>query len=316
MDELWQRYRTFWTPVLIGLGAFLVGIIAVHILSDNPARAQDRMQQGDRRLKRMLMPDARKATVHKERGDALAADNVGWATRLNQTGEASQDVVDAAAEQALRAAILRGAEAQEASVPARLKSRFEDDEVAAHKALLRYERLRAQHVEALRGGDPNVAFSRLLSDTWNDLRVRANRADVELNAEQLGFGSIGSVSRATLPGRVLNLALVARICDAAIRHGVESIESVQVPANLEPGSPEDFLVLWPVDVVIVGDLAAVRHVLDLLTDPAHPVPLESSRIAQPRRSGAGTGIVELAVRASSVIVRPDVDLNLDSEVDE
>ena len=29
MDELWQRYRTFWTPVLIGLGVFLIGVIAV-----------------------------------------------------------------------------------------------------------------------------------------------------------------------------------------------------------------------------------------------------------------------------------------------
>ena len=33
MDELWQRYRTFWTPVLIGVGVFLAawalgGIVA------------------------------------------------------------------------------------------------------------------------------------------------------------------------------------------------------------------------------------------------------------------------------------------------
>ena len=36
MDELWQRYRGFWTPVLIGLGVFLVGLIAVHILTEDP----------------------------------------------------------------------------------------------------------------------------------------------------------------------------------------------------------------------------------------------------------------------------------------
>ena len=29
MDELWQRYRAFWTPVLWGVGVFLAGLIVV-----------------------------------------------------------------------------------------------------------------------------------------------------------------------------------------------------------------------------------------------------------------------------------------------
>ena len=42
----------------------------------------------------------------------------------------------------------------------------------------------------------------------------ATHPAVEMDAEQLGFGAISSVSRATLPGRVLNLALVASLGDA------------------------------------------------------------------------------------------------------
>ena len=47
MDELWQRYRTFWTPVLIGLGVFLVGVIAVHVISDDPDKAKARMTSAE-----------------------------------------------------------------------------------------------------------------------------------------------------------------------------------------------------------------------------------------------------------------------------
>ena len=49
MDELWQRYRSFWIPVLIGLGVFLIGLIAVHVISDDPEvegkRARDEFKQ-------------------------------------------------------------------------------------------------------------------------------------------------------------------------------------------------------------------------------------------------------------------------------
>ncbi len=320
MDELWQRYRTFWTPVLIGLGVFLVGVIAVHIASADPDTESLRLKQAQSKLKRMQMPSPKKATTLKERGEALSEDNVGWSRRLNQTGD-EQDkgktVIDAAAEQALRAAILRGAENDEASRPQAFKARFDDDDVAADKAWKRYNRLVTQHKEQLRSGDPNVAFSQLLSVVWTDLRIRANRADVEMDAEQLGFGAISSVSRATLPGRVLNLALVARVVDTAIRYGVESIDQVLVPSNIEAGSPGDFLVLWPVDMVLTGDSAALKHVVDLLTDPDNPIPLGPTVLRHPKRgANVGSGLVELAVRASSVIVRPDVDLNLDAEEDE
>ena len=43
MDELWQRYRSFWTPVLIGLGVFLVGLIVVHVVSDDPEAANSKL---------------------------------------------------------------------------------------------------------------------------------------------------------------------------------------------------------------------------------------------------------------------------------
>jgi hypothetical protein len=317
VDELWQRYRTFWTPVLIGLGIFLVGVIAVHILSDNPEKAKLRMRSEESKLKNMQMPDPRKARTLKERERVLKEDIGAWSARLNQTGGEQVEVVVAAAKQALRAAILRGASDEVAEKHSVLAQRFDDDEVAAAKAHLRFTRLLEQHDERLRTGDPNVAFSRLRDDVWSELRVRANRADVELNAEQLGFGAISSVSRATLPGRVLNLALVARVCDTAIRYDVDSIDNVQVSTNIEPGSPDDFLVLWPVDISMVGDMAAIKQVLDVLTDPQNPVPLENTRLAQPKRKGtAGSGQVELSFKASSVIVRPDVDLNLDAEEDE
>ena len=36
MDELWQRYKGFWTPVLWGVGVFLVGLIVVHMMTGDP----------------------------------------------------------------------------------------------------------------------------------------------------------------------------------------------------------------------------------------------------------------------------------------
>jgi hypothetical protein len=255
--------------------------------------------------------------VLRRRSETLRKDNLAWSQRLNQTGGEQADVVSAGVEQALQASILRGATPTEAANLSTFKERFDDDDAAAEQALRRYQRALQRHTETLRTGDPNVAFSRLLSDVWTDMRIRANRADVELNADQLGFGSISSVNRGTLTGRVLNLALAARICDVAIRHGAVAIENVQVPPNIEPGSPTDFLVLWPIDVVILGDAAALKRVLDLLSDPANPVPLGNTRLAQPRRGAReGSGIAELTVRASSVVVRPTVNLNLDSEEDE
>jgi len=320
VDELWQRYRTFWTPVLIGLGAFLVGLIAVHIASDNPKVAKGHMKKSQTKVRNMKQPSPQKARLVSDRGEALLKEGRSWAQQLDQADGRSGEEMVVASEQALRAAILRGAAEDEAADAERLKERFDDDAVAADKAYKRFLKLKRDHAEALQTGDPNVAGSQLLSDVWNELRVRANRADVEIGpaASQIGFGAIGSVSRATLTSRVLNLALVARIVDTAIRNGVELIDQVQVPNQVDPGSPQDFIVLWPVEVVMIGDMAAVKRVLDMLTDPANPVPLEDSRLVQPKKaaSGARRGMVQLSLKAVSAIVRADVDLNLDQEEDQ
>ena len=328
MDELWQRYRTFWTPVLIGLGVFLVGVIAVHIMSDDPEVARGRVDSAKRKLKAMKAPNPKKASTLRARGNGLKEDLLGpegstgggWAGRLDQVDGERKDLVAVAAEQALRAAIVRGAPESEASSASALKARFDGDDTAAEKAYRRFQRLVEQHSETLRSGDPNVAFSRLLSDVWSELRIRANRADVEIapQAEQLGFGSIASVDRATLPARVLNLALAARLADVAIREEVEVIDMFNIRSTIEPGNPNDFISLWPMDITIKGDMAAVKRILDLLTDPQNPVPLETTSLKQARRRGAKTanGLVNFSARVSSVLVRPDVNLGLSVEEDE
>lgn len=326
MDELWQRYRTFWTPVLIGLGVFLVGVIVVHVMSDDPEEAKREVRSNRKRLQAMKAPEPSKARVLRERGDTLREDLLGnergpgWAERIDQVGGDSKNTVAIAAEQALRAAIVRGAPEAIASKPKDLADRFDGDAVAAEKAYRRFRQLVEQHTEMLRSGDPNVAFSRLLSDVWSELRIRANRADVEFDtqAEQLGFGGIASVDRATLPPRVLNLALAARLADVAIREGVESIKGIDIDSVIEPGNPGDFISLWPIEFTITGDMAAVKQMLDMLTDPADPVPLETTRLAQVRQRGGQSagGLVQFSVKASSALVRPDADLQLDVEEDQ
>jgi hypothetical protein len=317
VDELWQRYRTFWTPLLIGLGVFLIGVIVVHIMSDDPDTERIRLSSEVSKLGNMRVPARNTSGLLKSRGEALREENDDWSRRLNQTGDDQLGVVASAAEQALRAAVLRGYPAEPGESEPPLSARFDDDEVAAASAKRRFLKLLEEHKAQLSSDDPNVAFSRLLTAVWNDLRVRANRADVETSVERLGFGSISSVSRATLPGRVLNLALVARAVDVAIRSGMRSIKAVEVGQQIDPGGPEDFLVLLPVEMVMVGDMRAVRQVVDMLTDPAQPTPIEMARLAQPKRgSGTERGMVELTVKASSALVRPGVDLKLDTEEEE
>ena len=325
MDELWQRYRTFWTPVLIGLGIFLVGVIAVHVISEDPEVEASRMEAAEGRLAKMKQPDARTSSVLKGRAEAFQANVLGgataaaatWATRLNQTGTTYDDVISAGAEQALRASILRGAPEEVARNAKTLAGYFEDDEVAADKAYKRFQRTLEQQRETLRTGDANVAWAALLQDVWADLRIRANRADVELSpiADQLGFASISSVSSATLPARVLNLALTARVADIAIREGVESIDSIQIATNVDPGSPDDFMVLWPVEIVLTGEIGTIRHIMDMLTVPTSPVPLEYARLMQPKAGGSdgSRGLIQFSMKASSVVIRPQADLKLDAE---
>jgi len=325
VDELWQRYRTFWTPVLIGLGVFLVGVIAVHVISDDPEVEASKMDAAEARLRKMKQPEARTTSALKSRADAFQAQVLGtaetaaatWAARLNQTGRKADDLVGAGAEQALRASILRGAPDEIARNPKALAARFDDDEVAADRAYKRYEKTLERQRETLRTGDANVAWAGLLSDVWADIKVRANRADVELSpiADQLGFGSISSVSAATLPARVLNLALAARVADIAIREGVESIDSIQIPTNVDPGNPEEFMVLWPIEIVLTGDVGTIRHLMDMLTDPTNPVPLDYARMMQPKAGGSDErqGLIQFSMKASSAVIRPNADLKLDAE---
>ena len=77
MDELWQRYRTFWTPVLIGLGVFLVGVIVVHIMSDDPEVGKQRVMGAQSKLKSMQAPSPKKASALRTRGEGLREDLVG-----------------------------------------------------------------------------------------------------------------------------------------------------------------------------------------------------------------------------------------------
>lgn len=316
MDELWQRYRTFWTPILIGLGVFLVGVIAVHVVTDDPDELEARVRSEERALARMEVPDRNALRRGRERLEKIQTNVKDWSARLNQTPGTTIEVVVNAADDALRASILRGASRAEAQQAAAVAPRFDDDVVAADLAVKRYRKAVQTHAALLQGGDPNVAFSQLLDDVWSELRVRANRADVELDADQLGFGGITSVTRATLPGRVLNLALVARIVDAAIRHGVNSVTGVRMSTSLDPGSTQDLIREWPVSITMVGDMSAMKRVLDLVTDSRHPMPIaESTTLTQPRRSreGARSGLVELNLGISSVLIQPEAPLDLESE---
>jgi hypothetical protein len=249
MDELWQRYRTFWTQILIGLGVFLIGLIVVHVGSDNPEVASRRASSQVRKAMSLYAPQPRKIGILQQRGEDLAKDvagdpdtpgaKPGWAQRLDETGGQAKDRLEVACQEALRAAVLRGAPDEIARVPGKLAERFDGDDVAAAKAWKHFEDLVGQHAKSLRSGDPNVALSRLLTDVWGELRLRANRADVEIGpqADQLGFGSIASVSRATLVPRVLNLALAARVADVAIRQGMQSIDAIDMRAQVDPGDP-------------------------------------------------------------------------------
>ncbi len=316
MDELWQRYRTFWTPVLIGLGIFLVGIIAVHIMTDDPDDAKATLKREKNKLTSKKQPSNKKIKDLKLRGDALKDRVAAWSQRLDQTSGAEGDVISLAVDQALRAAILRGASVDEARSDASLAARyFDGDDVAAAKARRRFENMRQERIDLLRTADPNVGFSRLLIDVYNEMRARANRQDVDIKADRFGFASVTSVNRASLPQRLLNLALVARIVSAAIENGVESIQQIQVD-RAAPGRPDAFLHEWGVRVLMVGDMAACKRVLDLLTDPSAPVAMANTRLSIPKNTSPLTGLVELDVKAYSVVVNADASLNLESEEEE
>ena len=60
MDELWQRYRSFWRPVLFGLGVFLLGLIVVHIITPSPEEAADEAAGAANQLKAADAPQGRR----------------------------------------------------------------------------------------------------------------------------------------------------------------------------------------------------------------------------------------------------------------
>ena len=311
MDELWQRYRTFWMPVLIGLGVFLLGVIVVHIITDDPDKQEGMLSRETRALRRMQIPDGTMSTALKDKGRAMRENIADWALRVDQTDSAGKELVTRGATQALRAALFRGAPDDESK--SATAQRFGDDPSAAATARQRFTTAVQHHTELLTGGDPNVAFSRLLSEVWTELRVRANRADMEL-ADNLGFGSVTSVSRASLPGRVLNLALVARVVDNAIRNDMTAVEQIGIESLANVGTQNDFLTRWPVRFALVGPFASIQSVLDEMTDPKNPTPIaDTTMITQPRskRGGVTSGIARMEITLASTIVRPDVDLGLE-----
>lgn len=318
MDELWQRYRAFWIPVLIGLGVFLLGLIAVHVISDDPATENKRVVSEGKKVKKKVQPTSAQLRNVPQNVEALRGRVEDWGRRLDQA--AGRDPLEYAVETALQSSVLRGLDPETLrkgveSQNADVLDRFEGDAVQAGRALARYEATRQDRLTLLRSGDPNVGFSRLLSDVWNEIKVRANRADVDIRptAEVLGFGSVTSVTRSALPQRLLNLALITELLDLGIRSGIRSIEDIRIEARPDVDVQDRFLRQWPFTLAMRGDMAALGPVVVRLTDPNQPIPMTHLTLAQPARGSPLDGIVQLQVRAASTRVQADVSLNLNSE---
>ncbi len=324
MDELWQRYRSFWTPVLIGLGVFLVGLIVVHVMTDDPEDWNRRVEAEKSSLKRKQEPSNEKIKNAKANKVVLEERVLDWAKRLDQAelAQPNEKVVDAVVTDALISSILRGIDPDvlrgavadpETPASKRILAPFDEDSTAAGMALTRYEEIRQKRLNLLLTGDPNVGFSRLLYDVWSEFKVRANRADVELKSDVLGFGGITSVTRAVLAQRLLNLALLSRIVDLSIRQGAQAILEVRLEQRNNPLGDDIFLREWPFTVTLRGDIDAVRPVIELLTDPERPIALSHLALTQPPRSKPEEGQVQLQATAASVLVRPAASLDLDTE---
>lgn len=320
MDELWQRYRSFWIPVLIGLGVFLLGLITVHVISDDPEVENKRARDEGRAVDRLIEPSKAQRKNIPLNADALRANVETWGTRLDQAG--GRDGIEYAVETALRSSLLRGLDPVAvrqgiADGANEILDLFEGDSVSASRALARYEQSRQDCLTLLRSGDPIIGFSKLLNDVWTEIKLRANRADVDLrpSAEGLGFGAVNSVTRSALPQRLLNLALIAELLDLGIRSGIRSVEDLRIEARADVDVQDRFLRQWPVTVAVRGDMAALRPLLDRLNDPERPVPLSHLSLTQPARGSPLDGIVQLQVRAASTAVRTDVSLDLNTEDD-
>lgn len=310
MDELWQRYRQFWVPVLYGVGAFLAGLIAVHALTSDPAAGVSQNESKIRTITKFTAPSEKQIRDAKA-NSALLKEQVDAKSRLlDQRHGDGDDEIEAFVAQAIRAAVARG------TMPARA-DRFEDDPAAAAQATTRAQQLIKDSVDRLRQQDPNVAFSRLRADVVGELAIRANRADVDVNAsaEEFGLSSIATVDRAELPRRLANLALIATVLDVAIREGVRSIDAVAIlstDSTLTAAANEGFLAQWPVKIEMTGRLEDLTAILNTLTDPARPTPLGSSSLKLASASKKD-GTVRADLRLYSTRVRPDEPLGLETE---
>jgi hypothetical protein len=294
MDELWQRFRTFWTPVLWGLGVFLAGLIVVHVVTPDPEVGRQRNEADVKRLKDRTAPTPRQISAADSNADLLEERSASLASLLDQRrGEGrdpeEKDLVRAAVTEALTAAILRGG-----SLDA-----FDGDATAAAEARARHDRAVEDSLALLRTQDPNVGYSRLQSEVVQELATRANRADVDVAAEEFGLSTVTSVDRAALPRRVLNLALIARVVDEAIRAPVRSIDRVDI--LLPEADRDEFLAMWEVEVALTGHPAALAKVLDSVTDPARPTALGTSNW---KSVGRKSDLVQATMRLASVRVRP------------
>lgn len=307
MDELWQRYRTFWVPVLYGVGAFLAGLIVVNAVTADPEAGRSQNDARVRNIKSFVAPSPTQVEGARRNRDALAKEVARKASLLDQR-RGAEDAVEAYLTQALVAAHLRGSD------PADVR-RFDDDPVARDQAASRFGQRKADFLRVLRDQDPNVGFSRVRADVDAELSLRANRGDIDIAPQAEGFGlaSVTTVDRAELPRRLANLALIAQVIDIAIREGVRSIDAVTILPPENRGTvqgPNEFLAEWPVKVDFTGTPEAVRAVLNVLTDPARPTPLGSCSLKQVNKRD---GLVRAELRAYSIRVRADVAPSLEVE---
>lgn len=308
MDELWQRYRAFWTPVLWGVGVFLAGLIVVFVLTDDPDAGQKANQNLIASIGRKTAPTSAQISTTKANAEIYDGRVKQWAPLLDQrNGEA--DPLKAGVHQALVAAFLRGTEPAD-------PARFDGDTAAAAQANATFQELEGPILASLQQQDPNVSFSRFKAYVVQELALRANRADVDVGpgAEEFGLASIASVNRAELPWRVTNLALIATLSDIAIREGTQTIESIVIQPPEVRGSstgPEPYVSEWPVSFSVKATPECLAALVDVVTDPKHPRALGRSTIEQ--SATKSEGYVRGDLKVYSLLVRPEVSLGLESE---
>jgi hypothetical protein len=90
MDELWQRFRTFWTPVLWGLGIFLAGLIVVHVITDDPEAGQIANKRAGSQLGNRVTPSTAQIKAAKQGADELSGRVAAGPKRIDQRRGADQ----------------------------------------------------------------------------------------------------------------------------------------------------------------------------------------------------------------------------------